>query len=423
MNRNNDNTLEGWRSLFLAHGAGAAAGLMESKLSGIPPELRHTVLATTPSPEVLRQRFAKVDATTPLAGVPFFAKDLFATMGDATGAGSTFLGPLRGIDTADAPLVATARAAGAVLCGKTHLNEFALGTSGENPHFGNCPHPRFPQCLSGGSSSGSAFVVAAGIAPFALGTDTAGSIRIPSAFCGICGLRLQPGLPVNENVFPLSPSFDTVGVLAANAHDLGVLARLFFGMEMRPPPSHGLWLDCRDAVSPEVLAATSRFARALGFIPDAGAGRFFAKATQDVERHYPVLGASEAARIHGEWLDAHRADYDPVVWARLDAGRHRSPEELARARECRGAIGDCFRELFKSWPVIAMPVTPTGAQPATAHTDAFRAALLRLNAPASMAALPAVALPVALPGGLTTGIQIIFPSLEHVGIPQTPILT
>jgi amidase/aspartyl-tRNA(Asn)/glutamyl-tRNA(Gln) amidotransferase subunit A len=420
MDGHNDNTLEAWKNVFLKRGAEAVSGLLEGKLGKLPPDVLRAVLRVVPSREIPRRGFAGVDATAPLAGVPFFAKDLFATAGDAIGAGSTFLAALRGIDAEDASLVATARAAGAVLCGKTHLNEFALGTSGENPHFGNCPHPRFPKCVSGGSSSGSAFVVAAGIAPFALGTDTAGSIRIPAAFCGICGLRLQPALPVNAGTFPLSPSFDTVGVLAANAHDLGVLAQLLFGMEMQPLPPRRLWLDCRDGVSPEVLAATSCFARELGFAPDADAARFFAEAARDVERHYPVLGANEAAQVHCEWLDAHRADYDPVVWARLDAGRHRGPDELARARKCRNAIGDCFRELFKTWPLIAMPVTPTGARPASAHTEAFRAALLRLNAPASMASLPAVALPVPLPGGLTTGIQLIFPSLERVSIPPMP---
>ena len=132
-------------------------------------------------------------ATPPaaLGGVPFLTKDLYFREGQPTFAGSTFLpeilGPARRTSTLPA---AFEEDAGAVECGRTQLNEFAFGLSGENPHFGDCPHPADGRFLAGGSSSGSAFAVARGLVPFALATDTAGSIRIPAHFCGIA--RLKP---------------------------------------------------------------------------------------------------------------------------------------------------------------------------------------------------------------------------------------
>src|ERR1019366_9194510 len=106
------------------------------------------------------------------------------------------------------------------LAGKSQMVEFASGLTGENPHYGDCPHPRFPERLSGGSSSGSAALVAAGVVPFAIGTDTGGCIRVPAAWCGLYGFRQSPGEELIRDAFPLSPTMDTAGWFTAHAADM-----------------------------------------------------------------------------------------------------------------------------------------------------------------------------------------------------------
>ncbi len=103
---------------------------------------------------------------------------------------------------------------------KSQLVEFASGLTGENPHYGDCPHPQFPNRLSGGSSSGSAALVAAGVVPFSIGTDTGGSVRVPAAFCGLYGFRLTPRDVFIADAFPLAPTMDTAGWFTANAPDM-----------------------------------------------------------------------------------------------------------------------------------------------------------------------------------------------------------
>ena len=125
-----------------------------------------------------------------LAGVPYLLKDLFAVGGVPTRAGASFTPSPLCAPKADGRMVQSLKAAGAALAGKTHLHEFAYGLTGENAHYGDVEHPAHPDRTSGGSSSGSAAAVAAGIVPFAIGTDTGGSVRVPAAFCGLYGLRL-----------------------------------------------------------------------------------------------------------------------------------------------------------------------------------------------------------------------------------------
>ena len=168
-------------------------------------------------------------AAPPLHGVPYLLKDLFDLAGVPTKAGSTFLDRSDPLTRATAPIVQRLRELGAVLAGKTHLVEFASGLTGENPHYGDCPHPHFPDRLSGGSSSGSAALVAAGVAPLAIGTDTGGSVRVPAALCGLYGFRLTPDDELIRDAFPLAPTMDTAGWFTANAKDMLTVWRATVG--------------------------------------------------------------------------------------------------------------------------------------------------------------------------------------------------
>jgi aspartyl-tRNA(Asn)/glutamyl-tRNA(Gln) amidotransferase subunit A len=165
-----------------------------------------------------------------LAGVPIAVKDLI----DVAGMRTTYGSPRYADHVPDrtAPAVAALRAAGAVVIGKTNLNEFAYGVTGYNPHFGAVLSPRDRSRTAGGSSGGSAAAVAAGVCRLAVGTDTSGSIRVPAACCGVWGLMLAHGAADMTGVFPVAPSFDTFGYLA----DGPDILRLALGLDALPDP-------------------------------------------------------------------------------------------------------------------------------------------------------------------------------------------
>ncbi|MFZ9412050.1 MAG: amidase family protein, partial [Opitutales bacterium] len=179
-------SVEDWREFTLTRGPRMAAEAFLLKLAEIGPAEQRAALCGLPDTRTLTRRFEEAWPLREeaLGGVPFLTKDLYFRQDEPTFAGSTFLPQEIGAARATSSLPAAfENDAGAIECGRTQLNEFAFGLSGENPHFGDCPHPTHPDLLAGGSSSGSAFAVARGLVPFALATDTAGSIRVPCGYC------------------------------------------------------------------------------------------------------------------------------------------------------------------------------------------------------------------------------------------------
>jgi len=209
-----------WQSLAPA----AAAREVHARVTALPAPLRNAALAwlkperdlaaeltvggalrpdETQSP--LPESGHNAPPTRPLTGIPYLLKDLFDLTGVPTRAGSTFLDKVRPTPNHDCRIASELTRLGAACAGKTHLVEFASGLTGENPHYGDCPHPHRPDRLSGGSSSGSAALVAAGVAPLAIGTDTGGSVRVPAAWCGLYGFRLTPGDELIRDAVPSRP--------------------------------------------------------------------------------------------------------------------------------------------------------------------------------------------------------------------------
>jgi Asp-tRNA(Asn)/Glu-tRNA(Gln) amidotransferase A subunit family amidase len=148
---------------------------------------------------------------------------------------------------------------------------------------------------------------------------------------------------------------------------------------------------------------------------DPAAAELLRLACTDAATAYPVLGGAAAARVHAPWLDRRRADYDPAVWARLDAGRRRTPEESRAADAVRSRVSEAFRAVFTRHHYVILPSTFGPAVTKAGCHDSHRQRLLALNAPASLAGLPAVAAPVKLAEGLTAGIQILFPDMANFG--------
>jgi amidase/aspartyl-tRNA(Asn)/glutamyl-tRNA(Gln) amidotransferase subunit A len=396
-------TFSDWQQLS----PGDAARLVHARLRErlTPAQARAAVAFMLPEMELARA-LAAARTEAPLRGVPYFAKDLFDVAGLPTGAGSTFLPQVRAVPAQDSPMIAALRSSGAALAGKTQLHEFAYGITGDNPHFGHCEHPRFPGRTAGGSSSGSAAVVSAGIVPFATGTDTGGSIRVPAAFCGVYGLRLPVGHPLGAGLFPLARSFDTAGWFTAGPADLLATLRALIATATVAHTPAGLYLEPA-GLDPDV--ATACRAAADRFAPPAD------RATRDVllnrfagsTEKYSRVVAAEAWAVHQSWAATHRAAYARDVLARLERGRDLGRQELDQALVGIAAVELMWAKYFLAYDFLLLPATPFGALPTSECTPQNRERLLALTTPVSLGGLPVLTIPVPLPSGLTTGLQLV----------------
>ena len=373
----------------------------------------------------------------PLHGVPIAVKDLIDIAGVPTTAASRVR---QGhVAAADAPVIARLRDAGAVLVGKTNLDEFAFGTTSENSAFGAVRHPRDPARSPGGSSGGSAVAVAAGLALAALGTDTGGSIRIPAAACGIVGLKPTLGEISTEGVVPLSSTFDHLGPFARTASDATLVYRVMAGLtrpalQATAPALHagqakpalaGAALPARlgiprayfcDLLDVDVCA---RFEDAIAIMRAAGAEvrDVDIPHASDTPAVYMHIHSTEGAAYHARTLDSMADRYTPVVRRRLEVGRYVLAQDYVRAMEGRevlrdevdAALADCDALVL---PTLPIPAPSIGAESVTVNgkEQPVRALMLRLTQLFNVTGHPAISIPCgATSEGLPVGLQIVGP--------------
>ncbi|MDB6168683.1 MAG: Amidase [Verrucomicrobia bacterium] len=374
----------------------------------LSPAQQRAAIAEVSSEEELEESFARVDPKAPLAGVPYFLKDLYPVAGRSMRAGSTFLPEVRPPASSDSTLVRRLRDAGAVLAGRSHLHEFAYGITGENPHYGDCEHPRFPGRLTGGSSSGSAALVAAGIVPFAIGSDTGGSIRLPAAFCGLFGFRLSPRDATIADALPLAPSYDTAGWFTATGADMLAALRALVDPTAAGREPRGIYLEL-PGLDAEVAVACRAAAARLATVRDPDAEAALLGAFASSTATYNTVVADEAWRVHAPWAEKFKERYDPGVWQRLTRAHALTAADRAAAAQSAHAIAEAWRNYFRSHDFLVLPASPFPALTKAGCTLENRNRILRLTTPASIGGQPVLTLPVALPSGLSTGLQIVLP--------------
>ena len=375
----------------------------ESRMSATQ---RRASLAALLDEQALASAFAAAPAGGQLRGVPYLIKDLFDVAGMPTFAGSSFLPEVRPVPGASSSIVRELSETGAVLAGKTHLFEFAWGLTGENAHYGDCEHPRFPGRTSGGSSSGSAAAVAAGIVPLAIGTDTGGSIRVPAAFCGLFGYRGVPGSPWISGAFPLAPSFDTAGWFTRTATDMRTALAVLAGLRDVAGAPRGCYLEM-PGLDPDVAKACA--AAAANLAPPADPmtrGELLQRFAPSAEV-YGVLAGMESWRIHKKWADRFRGRYGPQLQDRLDRARGISPAQVAAVGPSHAALKLAWAKYFQAYDFLVMAASPCPALAKADCTPANRLRMLGLTAPVSLAGLPALTIPVPLPSGMSAGLQIV----------------
>jgi amidase/aspartyl-tRNA(Asn)/glutamyl-tRNA(Gln) amidotransferase subunit A len=310
--------------------------------------------------------------------------------------------------------VADLGASGAVVAGKTQLFEFAWGLTGENAHYGDCEHPRFPGRTSGGSSSGSAAAVAAKIVPLAVGTDTGGSIRVPAAFCGIFGYRGAPAESWISDAVALAPSFDTAGWFTGTASDMRSTIGALVGLRTSDVTPKGCYIEM-PGLDPEVAKACREAADELTRPADASTqAELLTKFAPSAET-YGVLAGLETWKIHRKWAEKYRSRYGPLLQDRLDRAKGISPAQVAAVEPSYEAIKLTWTKFFLTFDYLIMPATPFPALAKADCTQANRLRMMSLTTPASLGALPVITLPVPLPSGMSTGLQVI---MNH---PQSPV--
>lgn len=365
----------------------------------------------------------------PLAGVPFAVKNLFDIAGLPTRAGS-LINRSHAPAQSDATLVERLEKQGAVLVGGLNMGEYAYDFTGRNVHDGNAHNPHDVAHMTGGSSSGSGAAVAAGMVPLALGSDTNGSIRVPSAFCGIFGLKPTFGRLSRAKSFPFVGSLDHLGPVASTVEILAAAYDAMQGPDDEDPAC------AQRAVEPVLASIDSgisglRIATAGGFFATGGAPEAFEAvkivanalgATRTVELPEAararaaayLITASEGASLHLDRLRTRAADFDPEVRDRFIAGAMIPASWVQRAHRFRRWYCAKIAELFTQVDIILAPSTPCRAPRLEQQTFIFDGKELPLRPnigvytqPISFAGLPVAAVPISPDAGLPLGVQVI----------------
>ena len=354
-----------------------------------------------------------------LHGVPVAVKDIFDITGLPTTCGSaTSFGTERA--ETDAHVVDSARRAGAVIVGKTVLHEFAFGATGDRSAHGPSRNPHDQTRVSGGSSGGSAVAVASGMVPLSMGTDTAGSVRVPAALCGIVGFKPAFDALSTAGVYPLAPSLDHVGVFATSVADAEGFSQILGDTKpntaIATPERYLGWIDPA-AIAPTDSTVTASVRETL---TKAGFGLQDATSTVrdfppgDLFAVFTAIQGREAYEVHRHHLEHDAHLIDPGVLARLQAGGQVSEATYADARRARTQFAVAVDAALAEFGVLALPTTPITA-PLLYQTISqidgnevnTRAALLSLTSPWNMTGSPAISIPGGELNGLPLGIQLI----------------
>jgi aspartyl-tRNA(Asn)/glutamyl-tRNA(Gln) amidotransferase subunit A len=371
----------------------------------------------------------------PLHGIPITIKDNFTTRDVRTTAGSKILSDF--VPDEDAAVVARLRAAGAVFLGKTNLNEFAYGIHGLNPHYGDVHNPWSLDRTTGGSSSGSAAALAAGIGFGSVGTDTGGSLRIPASFCGLVGFKPSYQLVPMDGIVPLADSLDHAGPLARTVNDAAILFETIRGgyprstSKVQTLAMKGKRLRITlgwpknyffDLVDQEVQAAIET---AVKLFESMGArtNEISLPHLEDSVDASTRIGLAEATSYHARrgYFPARAADYSEDVQRRLKLGLSVTATEYLAANEVRRKLTADFDRAFETVDAIVAPATMISAPRVGDHEivvrgqrTSLRNALINANRPANFTGHPAIALPCGFTkSGLPIGLQLIGPRWQE----------
>jgi amidase len=350
-----------------------------------------------------------------LSGLTFAVKDVFAIRGYVSGAGNPDW--LRTHEPSRRTALAIERLlqAGARMTGTTHTDEMMFSLDGQNFHYGTPINPRAPVRIPGGSSSGSAVAVSAGLTDFALGTDTGGSVRVPSAYCGIFGFRPTHGAVPVDGVIPLAPSFDTVGWMARDPDVLKRAGLVLLREEAQAPAKFTRLLFPNEAwclAEPEALGTLLSFA-ALLKTSSATEKKWLDIAPEGLDvwmRTFRTIQGIEIWRAHGEWIRREKPLFGPDIAERFQWASLLKESEHRPSYERWAKIRKRLRQLLSDDGLLIFPTTP-GAAPQRGingeENEIRRSRIMQLTCIAGLSGLPQATVPAGYARGAPVGLSVV----------------
>ena len=354
----------------------------------------------------------------PLAGVSCAVKDLIDIAGHPTGFGNPDWAASHPVPERNAPAIDRLLAAGARIEGKTVLDELAYSLEGRNAHYGAPGNAAAPGRIVGGSSSGSAAAVAAGLVDCALGSDTGGSVRVPAALTGIFGIRPSHGRICAEGMRPLAESFDTLGWFAREAALLARIGTVLLG------PDSASWHPRKLVVAEDAMViadpavrsalgpALAVLERHIGAAETIAVGRQVRGDGADLagwKDRFRTLQGHEIWQTHGAWIEQAKPRFGPEIAARFAFAKSISPEAAAAARPMRELFAAAIERLTAE-AVLVLPTAPVIAPRLDGAPEdflAYRDRTLTLTCIAGLARVPQVTIPVGRVDGAPVGLSLI----------------
>ena len=348
----------------------------------------------------------------PLSGMTFAAKDIFDVAGHVTGGGNPDWQRTHGPAERNAPTVQALLDAGATLVGKTHTDELTRGIMGTNPHYGTPVNPAAPGRVPGGSSSGSASVVAGGVVDFALGSDTGGSVRMPASFCGLYGLRPTHGRISLDGVLPQAASFDTVGWFARDAVTFERVGRVLLQSTSQGAMPNRLVIaeDLFEVLGDDVRSALQPIVDTIAeMIGDHSTERVAPDGIEEWMTHQRFLQMREAWDTQRAWIEENNPRVAFEVAIRYLNGMSVTDDQVAASNAVRQEVRSRVDGLLADGAIMCLPTSPTPAPPPDMPVPervelGYRIA--RLTCIGGMSGCPQLNLPLATVDGLPVGLSL-----------------
>lgn len=352
-----------------------------------------------------------------LSDLTFAVKDIYDVAGWRTGFGNPVWLQTHEPATLTSPIVQSLIDAGATLCGKLITDELTYSLNGDNPHDGTPLNSRAPDCVPGGSSSGSAAAVAAHLVDFALGSDTGGSTRVPASYCGVWGLRTTHGSLPTAGVLPLQPSFDTLTWLAS---DVDVFEKV--GEVLLPATQHTFekilhWPEVWDLAQPELRSGLQRVQTALETVLNLSATQAEllepSQTLEDWRQAYHVASAHQAWQVHGAWIQKHQPNMGEAVAKRFQFASTVTASAAQAAWQQIDRIKARVREMIGVNGVAVLPSSASTAPAINADpaaVDAVRMQTMRITCVAGLSGLPQISIPLETDQGKPYGVSLLGPA-------------
>ena len=351
----------------------------------------------------------------PLAGLTFAAKDIFDVSGHVTGGGNPDWKATHEPAVRTAWVVNTLVEAGATMVGKTITDELTRGIFGENAHYGTPVNPLAPDRVPGGSSSGSVSAVAGGLVDFALGSDTGGSVRVPSSFCGVYGLRPTHGRIPLDGILMQAPSYDTIGWFARDATTFARVGAVLFQTDIpdRAPNRLVIAADAFELADESVVDALQPAVETIkSMIGDSGTERLAPSGLAEWSAQQNVLQGREAWETARDWIDRVNPRFAMQVSQGYMAGRSITDADVESARTARAKIISRMDQVLVDGTVVCLPTTAAPA-PLKGGRISTRQGLRSRNSALTCIAgtlgAPQISLPLGEADGLPVGLSLIAP--------------